>query len=193
MRYGFYFDQIKCIGCDTCVVACKDYHMIKPGNAFLRKNRPVEKGKYTDGTFKRYNMVFSCNHCEDPKCLPACPVGAIDRDGDSNIVIINPDICQGMGECVLQCPYGAPQIPDNYQKAPELPISTPTKGHKAIKCDACAERRKNGELPVCVNACPMRAIEWGAYDELVAKYGSNDVAFGFPTSNTRPSMIIKAK
>ena len=193
MRYGFYYNQARCTGCDTCVVACKDYKMLKPGKAFLRKNRPIEQGSYMKGDFKRYNMVFSCNHCEEPMCIPACPVGAISQEPGSNIVKINRVSCQGHGECITACPYGAPQMPDDDQEPITLDPSTPTGGHRAIKCDACYERRQNGEQPVCVSACLMRALEWGPYDELVAKYGDNHVAVGFPVADTKPSIIIKVK
>lgn len=193
MRYGFFYNQARCTGCDTCVVACKDYHMIKPGRAFLRKNHPVEQGTYKAGDFRRYNMVYSCNHCEEPQCIPACPQGAITKEGGSNIVIINRSQCAGAGECVLACPFGAPQIPDERQEPATLSVTTPTKGRRAMKCDACAERRRNGEQPVCVMACPMRAIEWGKYDELAVKYGENTVATGFPVSDTKPSIIIKTR
>ena len=32
----FFFDQTRCMGCQTCVVACKDWQELKPGRAKLR-------------------------------------------------------------------------------------------------------------------------------------------------------------
>jgi anaerobic dimethyl sulfoxide reductase subunit B (iron-sulfur subunit) len=31
MQVGFYFDQTRCIGCNACRVACKDWHDIAAG------------------------------------------------------------------------------------------------------------------------------------------------------------------
>jgi anaerobic dimethyl sulfoxide reductase subunit B (iron-sulfur subunit) len=33
MQLAFYFDQTRCTGCYTCVVACKDWHDIPAGPA----------------------------------------------------------------------------------------------------------------------------------------------------------------
>lgn len=193
MRYGFFFDQSKCSGCGTCIVACKDFHMIKPGKGQLRKNRAVETGKFMDGSYKKFNMVYSCNHCEDPKCVPACPVGAVQKEAGTNIVKINRTACQGWGECIAQCPYNSPDLPEDRQEPVTLSRKTPTKGHRAFKCDMCAERREKGQQPACVSACLMRAIEWGPYDDLAAKHGTNSMATGFPITDTKPSIIIKQK
>jgi len=48
MQMGFYFDQTRCTGCFTCVVACKDWHDVPPGPASWMRVTTVEKGKYPD-------------------------------------------------------------------------------------------------------------------------------------------------
>ena len=35
-RWGFVFDQSKCIGCNACQMACKDYHDLELGLFFRR-------------------------------------------------------------------------------------------------------------------------------------------------------------
>ncbi|GAM76155.1 anaerobic dimethyl sulfoxide reductase chain B [Vibrio ishigakensis] len=43
-------------------------------------------------------------------------------------------------------------------------------------------------MPVCVDSCPLRAIEFGPINELRAKYGSNaDVA---PLPDSRITSLI---
>ena len=195
MRYGFFFHQTRCSGCQACVVACKDWNGVKPGRAALRQLHVVETGTFVSGDFKLVNMVYSCNHCMEPACMKVCPSGAIYREsGDSNIVIINRDKCKGVGACIKACPFGAPQTPEDKQETAVLSKNTRTKGHKVMKCDACSTRRAAGKVPVCVAACPQRAIEWGEYDNLAAKYGENQIAKGFPTNiSTKPSILIKSK
>ncbi|SMY15942.1 Anaerobic dimethyl sulfoxide reductase chain B [Photobacterium aquimaris] len=75
-------------------------------------------------------------------------------------------------------PYGAPQ----YSKE---------KGHMT-KCDGCFERVAEGLMPICVDSCPLRAIEFGEISELRKKYGTNANCAPLPDSNiTHPNLIIK--
>ena len=50
------------------------------------------------------------------------------------------------------------------------------------------------KLPVCVEACPTRALEVGWLDELVAQYGDTREAEGFNYSKrAKPAGIFKPK
>ncbi|HEA0434021.1 TPA: dimethyl sulfoxide reductase subunit B, partial [Salmonella enterica] len=59
--------------------------------------------------------------------------------------------------CTKVCPYGAPQ----YNAA---------KGHMT-KCDGCYDRVAEGKKPICVESCPLRALDFGPIDELRKKHG----------------------
>ena len=64
--------------------------------------------------------------------------------------------------------------------------------HKMHKCDACVDRLAQGLLPICVEACPQRAIEFGEISELRKKYGENADIAPLPSSNTtKPSLVIR--
>ncbi|MEG2533962.1 MAG: 4Fe-4S dicluster domain-containing protein, partial [Gordonibacter sp.] len=85
-QYGFYFDSTRCTGCRTCEMACKDYTDL-PETAAFRKVYDYEGGTWTpssDGTYTSdtfaYHVSLACNHCDQPKCLAACPQGAIVKD-----------------------------------------------------------------------------------------------------------------
>ena len=41
---------------------------------------------------------------------------------------------------------------------------------KGVKCDGCADRVAEGKSPICVEACPLRALEFGDIEELRAKH-----------------------
>ena len=45
--------------------------------------------------------------------------------------------------------------------APTVRLVLDEKARKMTKCDACVDRVVKGELPVCVAACPQRAISFG--------------------------------
>ncbi len=43
---------------------------------------------------------------------------------------------------------------------------------RSVKCDGCTRRVAEGGAPVCVEACPLRALDFGPIDELREKYGA---------------------
>lgn len=185
MAYGFYFDSTRCTGCRTCEMACKDYHDLSTEAAF-RRVFDYEGGEFVenaDGTVTAttyaYHLSEACNHCESPKCFAACPTGAIEKDEDG-IVYIKEDVCTGTGACVDACPFG-------------VPILVKEK-NKAVKCDMCRDRIAEGKRPICVEACPLRALEWGDLDELKKAHPDavHAIAPMADPSITNPSVIINA-
>lgn len=59
------------------------------------------------------------------------------------------------------------------------------------KCDFCQDLQAKGENPACVDACVMRAIEFGELSELRAKYGSVNAVDPLPSADlTHPSLVI---
>jgi anaerobic dimethyl sulfoxide reductase subunit B (iron-sulfur subunit) len=116
--------------------------------------------------------------------VAACPAEAISKSTATGIVIADPDACLGLevcgGVCRESCPYGAPQFGSE-------------KDAKVQKCDLCAERWLEGRKPVCVEGCPMRALDTGPLEELVYKYGENHEAAGFVYyPDLKPAIFFKA-
>ena len=183
MQVGFYFDQTRCIGCDACIVACKDWNDVPAGTEFWMKILYNEEGK-TPNIFVSY-LVRLCYHCEDPICIPVCPVGAITKRKEDGIVIVDSNKCLGNEECnskcLKACPYDAPQF-------------GPEKGAKIRKCTFCLERHLENKIPVCVQTCRPRALYAGNLEELKAKYDEIREADNFQYSDrTKPAIIFKPK
>ena len=183
MTYGFYFNGTRCTGCKTCVLACKDKNDL-PESINFRNVYEYGGGTWTKGndgcwtndTFA-YSVSVACNHCDMPVCMANCPQGAIEKDADTGAVRSDPEKCIGCGTCANACPYGAPKVD--------------TEIMKSVKCDMCADKVAAGEKPVCVEACPLRALDFGDIDELRATYG--DVAELAPlpaASETSPNLVI---
>lgn len=200
----FYFDQTRCMGCQTCVVACKDWKILKPGNAKLRQLHDKEEGVWPN--VKANIAVYSCSHCDEPACMKACPSGAIFKDPNNGIVYVNRQACTGEGVCITACPYGAPQVPDDNQedKSPIASLDTIMNGHAMAKCDMCRDRLNAGLQPACVASCLARALDIGTLEELQAKYpdlknAKNDVLKGYndvdtaKKQSTKPNFLFKAK
>lgn len=182
-QYGFYFDATRCTGCKTCEAACRDAHDLPLGSTY-RHVYELEGGSWskdaagcwTTDSFTYYTS-FSCQHCEDPACMHVCPTGAMHKD-DNGLVSVDSDRCIGCGYCAMACPYDAPQVDRS-------------KGH-SVKCDGCAERVAAGKKPICVEACSMRAIEFGPVDEVSAKGRRADVAPLPDPALTSPNLYINA-
>lgn len=59
------------------------------------------------------------------------------------------------------------------------------------KCDACVDRVVKGEPPVCVAACPQRALDFGDVDGLKAKYGEGAHIEPLPSpAMTKPNLLV---
>ena len=151
MQLAFYFDQTRCIGCHTCVVACKDWHDLPAEHVSWRRVSTYEKGTFPD--VKVSHISLSCNHCQEPACAEACPEDAIRKREEDGVVLVDAGACNGCRLCESACPYGAIQFrSDN--------------GALAEKCNFCVDRLDSAEAPICISACPMRALDFGDIEEL---------------------------
>jgi anaerobic dimethyl sulfoxide reductase subunit B (iron-sulfur subunit) len=178
-RPGFYFDADMCIGCRTCQVACQDRHRFEPG-VLLREVKTYEIGRYPEA--RVYHLSLSCMHCENPACVVVCPVEAMYRAEDGTVQH-DDEKCIGCRKCVKSCPYGAVR----YRQSAK----------KAAKCDACLALRREGRAPVCVDACPMRALEFGSMEELRKRHEGERLVCELPVlpgqDVTKPNILIGAK
>jgi NADPH-dependent glutamate synthase beta subunit-like oxidoreductase len=83
--------------------------------------------------------------------------------------------------CKDVCPYAAPQFADE-------------ENAKMQKCDLCLERWADNKKPICVEACPVRALDAGPLENLMATYGDVRDAHGFTYSPVAdPAIINKPK
>ena len=62
------------------------------------------------------------------------------------------------------------------------------------KCNFCVDRLAEGKNPICVDACPARALDAGPIDLLKRNYGEGREAEGFVYSaDLDPSVVFKPK
>jgi len=169
MRYGMVIDLKKCIGCNSCTIACRA-EKGTPAGIFYNRVEKYEVGKYPAARMEF--RPIPCMHCQEPACLAVCPTGATYKR-DDGIVLIDHNKCMGCRYCILACPYNARQslssIDNYYGPVGETPYETLKrpgldKG-TAVKCDFCVARLEKGRLPACVETCPSQARYFGDLDD----------------------------
>jgi anaerobic dimethyl sulfoxide reductase subunit B (iron-sulfur subunit) len=141
-----------------------------------------------EGTFPNVFVAYlpsPCYHCADPVCIQACPSDAIVKRPTNGIVVVDREKCLGNQECpercLKACPWDAPQF-------------GPEENAKMQKCQLCVDRLEQGQQTICVEACPMYALDVGLLEELKQKYGNEVEAAGFRFSERfRPSAVFKPK
>ncbi len=159
MMYGILVDVTKCTACEKCVVACteskgrslkaaeRDRAVISDGLSADRLATILNVG---EGRFARK----SCMHCLEPACVSACLVGGLTKS-PGGPVIYDRDKCIGCRYCMLACPFHIPR----YEWDKTVPY--------VVKCDMCRERIEQNLKPACVEACPEKALTFGAREDLL--------------------------
>ena len=201
-RYGFVIDTHRCIGCHSCATACKLSNNLPSGlwwNRVLTEggaSLDVPGGAYPNNRLDFYPLA--CQHCENPACVKACPVGATYKDEGTGIVRQDYDKCIGCRMCMATCPYTGVRS-FNWEE-PQYPIdhpvgdvdSPPHQKHTVEKCTMCWPKIARGEEPACVNVCPALARHWGDFDDpnsevsrLVAERSSKQL---LPEMGTQPNV-----
>ena len=151
-QYGMVIDTTRCMGCQTCAVACKVSNDV-PGELYWAHVEGLDGDLYRPtGTFPKVKMNFRptlCNHCADAPCVKVCPTGAshIAEDGT---VQIDKSKCIGCQFCAMSCPYGV-----RYLNEEERVVE---------KCTLCEQQIAQGDLPQCVKNCVGMAKWFGDAD-----------------------------
>src|SRR5262245_11922860 len=188
VEVGFFTDPTVCIGCKACEVACKEWNEVPDdgyvwtGNSYdntgqlgastwrhvLFLEQDLPKGNQITGPMSSdfdgedpFRWVFLsdvCKHCEKAGCLESCPTGSIVRT-EVGSVLVQDDICNGCGYCVVNCPFGV---------IDRRPKPLPNAGG-AFKCTFCYDRQKSGLTPACAKVCPTESIVFGRLDDLRAR------------------------
>lgn len=185
-RWVMVIDLRKCAGCHACTIACVAENKLPPGVVY----RPVIEEEW--GTYPNVGRRFvprPCMQCDQPPCVPVCPVDATHKN-EEGVVVVDYSQCIGCRACLTACPYGArtsdfgltytqeTPVEDGliagretaavYEKAPSFEYGTawPREEHgspmgNARKCHFCLHRVKAGELPACVTTCIGRATFFG--------------------------------
>lgn len=179
---AFFLDGTRCTGCKTCVFACKDKNGLGVGLAYREVYEVTggqtvkdESGLCTTTCFV-YHVSTGCNHCDHPACVDVCPTGAMHKEADTGLVLVDSDTCVGCGRCRMACPYHAPKV--------DRPKGC------SVKCDGCIDLLAQGEKPACVMACPTRALDFGSVGDMSRRGRRGDIAPLPDPIHTGPNIYI---
>lgn len=118
-----------------------------------------------------------CNHCDDPPCIPVCPVEATFK-AENGEVLVDASRCVGCAYCVQACPYDARFINHETQVAD--------------KCTFCFHRTQAGLLPACVETCVGGARNFGDLNDPESEVSKllreNEVSVLRPEMHTNPNV-----
>ena len=145
-------DLNRCVGCMSCMVACKAENNVTVGNYWNKLLRvgPTRKANYVrTNDVEMYYIVVQCQHCVNPPCVDVCPTGASVK-GEDGLVQIDAAACIGCQTCVPACPYGV-----RYLDEDESIVK---------KCTMCSQLIEEGGLPQCVSQCVGIAKYFGDLD-----------------------------
>ena len=177
-RYGMVVDLNRCVGCQTCTIACKHHNDTPPGVQW-RRVLDVEQGEYPN--VERLFLVTGCQHCAEPPCVPVCPTGATRQRADG-LVTMDYDTCIGCGYCAVACPYQARTIAHErewYFGAPsrqEERVFHEERVGVASKCTFCVDKIDEAAgspgvvpgvdleaTPACAASCIAQALHFGDF------------------------------
>lgn len=178
---GMLYDATRCIGCKTCVVACKQANGLPadpgPWGDSKLYDAPLDLNAKTKNIIKLYRegressyVKQQCMHCVDPACASACMLHSLQKDPVTGVVGYDPAYCVGCRYCQMACPFNVPKF--------EFSKAVP----KVVKCELCRHRIRDaaavsadgftrypdGQGPACCEVCPRSAVIYGRRDELLA-------------------------
>ena len=182
---GMLVDTTLCVGCRACVVACKQWNH-NPASPYIDADRDktvTDTPLLRSDTFTNIRATeiaqvpqpqwvytkIQCMHCNEPACVEACPVAALQKTPEGPVVY-DDSRCIGCRYCMTACPFGIPTFQ----------WESPTPWIR--KCTFCANRQKQGLQPACSGTCPTGALKFGRREDLIIEAKSR--------ISTNPGMYV---
>jgi Fe-S-cluster-containing dehydrogenase component len=172
-KFTMVIDLARCKNARKCIDACQEGHLLPKDHEWIKLYLLQD-----DNMTSKYWFPRPCFHCDKPMCVSVCPVGATYKRADG-IVLIDNQRCIGCKFCMTGCPFSARvfnwKVPEGHVYDPETNI--PAVEGTVGKCVFCADNLRKGELPRCVQACPMGVIFFGDILEDSVTNGNETVRF----------------
>ncbi len=136
-------DQRLFIDLDVCSSGVCQRCVIKCSYLYHQQEGMPNNGIISVAELATYALV--CRRCEEPHCVNACPVEALEQQKDKDKLLVRHNMrCVSCRSCSHACPYGT-----------IYPENVPYLVHV---CDFCFDRRQQKNEPLCVTTCPYGAL-----------------------------------
>lgn len=156
MSKAILYDATLCVNCKQCEQGCAQQNSLPYDDKVAAE--PIQSDhKYT--VVLNHNEKYMrrlCQHCEEPACASACPVGALHKT-EAGPVVYDAYKCIGCRYCMTACAFAVPKY--------EWTSLNP----KVRKCILCPDRVNAGKPTACAEACPTGATKFGDRESLVAE------------------------
>ncbi len=171
----------RCVGCRKCVHACvgENNQSRSPEVQYIsvlempNGTLDLEKGTchYEHENVPAadsFYLPIQCHQCANAPCVKVCPVGATWTEPDG-ITVVDYDWCIGCRYCEAACPYSArrfnftePSVPSG-EVNPDMSYLSNRPREQGVmeKCHFCLQRTREGQLPACLEVCPVGARKFG--------------------------------
>ena len=167
--FAILHDTTLCLGCRSCEAACNKVNDLpRPDRPFTDLSVLETARRTTTKTFTVVNKYDNpkksgrpefykkqCNHCLEPACASACFVRAFTKT-KTGAVVYDASVCVGCRYCMIACPFEIPTYEYDQALTPRI-----------RKCTMCHPRVIEGQLPGCVEACPMEALSFGKREDMI--------------------------
>ena len=170
-QWAMVIDLRNCNGCKLCTTACQTAHSLDADQTW------IDVFTMSNAAGETYFMPRPCMMCEDPPCVPVCPVKANFRTPEG-LTLVDQSRCVGTRICMSACPYQAryfnwePPVNAPRQPFPQEPTwPVPQIEGTVGKCVFCAAMLPSGKLPECISNCPMGVLYLGDLETDVAVNG----------------------
>lgn len=181
VEFVYALNLSRCVGCRKCVHACveENNQSREPEIQYIRVlemprgTTDIEKGNHnydhpTVPSDDHFYMPIQCHQCKDAPCVKVCPIEATWTEPDG-ITVIDYDWCIGCRYCEAACPYWARRFNFSEPKIKSQDINPnmsylsnrPRKKGVMEKCTFCLHRTRQGEMPACLEVCPVGARKFG--------------------------------
>jgi Fe-S-cluster-containing dehydrogenase component len=129
--------------CEGCDIQCSYFY------------HPANNGILSISELATYALV--CRRCEEPHCLAACPVEALEQQKEKENLLVRHNMrCISCRSCSHACPYGT-IYPENVPYLIHI-------------CDFCLDRRNVENEPLCIKTCKHDALSLKKADEELPEY-----------------------
>lgn len=149
----------RCIGCMQCEFACAVEHSAsrEPASAVSEVPLPIPRIGVDPGVVAGTSFPSKCRHCDPAPCIGVCPTGALYRDPEYDVVLVDEQACIACAMCAIVCPFDVITYATTH---------TSNARTVAVKCDQCIARLRQGRATACSEACKVNALVFGDINDL---------------------------